>query len=65
MKGKKNDYSMSFFDKDGQRVLFLEYVHDTKKAERWADAKQFPWTVAKIWNRRSREFVDKIEKGVT
>ncbi len=59
MKGKKNDFSMSFWDADGKRVLFLEYVHDTEAAKRWASSKNINWVRVNIYDRRTR---DKIEQ---
>jgi hypothetical protein len=58
MKGKKNDFSMSFWDKDGTRVLFLEYVHDTEAAKRWAKAKNINWVLVNIYDRRTRQKVE-------
>lgn len=36
MKGKKNDFSMSFW-KSGKRIFFMEYVHDTQAPIKWLD----------------------------
>jgi hypothetical protein len=38
MKGKKNDFSMSFYA-NKERVLFIEYVHDTSTAIQWMEEK--------------------------
>lgn len=59
MKGLKNDYSMSFYN-DNQRVLFLEYVHNTDTAIEWINQKKIAWTHAMIYNRRTRQKVDRI-----
>lgn len=59
MKGKQNDYSISFFNGE-QRVLFLEFVHDTSKAVEWVKGKRKEWTHANVYDRRSREFVTRI-----
>lgn len=59
MKGKKNDYSMTFY-KNNDRVLFIEFVHDTEKAIKWVENKNLSWTHAMIYERRTREKVDRI-----
>ncbi len=59
MKGRKNDYSISFF-KQTERVLFLEFVHDTKRAVQWINSKQIEWTHGNIYDRRKREFITRI-----
>lgn len=59
MKGKKNDYSMTFYKKD-ERVLFMEFVHDTEKAIKWVEKNNLSWTHAMIYERRTREKVDRI-----
>lgn len=60
MKGKQNDYSVSFYNGDKKR-LFLEYVHDTDKALRWVATKQIQWTHANVYNRRTREFITQLK----
>lgn len=62
MKGKKNDFSISFFNED-QRVLFLEYVHDTQKAVVWVNKKGITWSHGNIYERRTREFLKQIKVG--
>ncbi len=59
MKGKKNDYSMTFYNGEDKR-LFLEFVHSTEKAVEWVNAKQIIWTHAMIYDRRTREKVGRI-----
>lgn len=59
MKGKKNDFSMTFYNND-ERVLFLEFVHNTEKAIKWVDNTKKAWTHAMVYNRRTREKVDRI-----
>ena len=59
MRGKKNDFSMTFYNGE-ERRLFLEYVHDTEKAINWANSKGIEWTHAMVYNRRTREKVDRI-----
>lgn len=59
MKGKKNDYSISFFNK-AERVLFMEFVHDTKKAVEWINSKNKEWTHGNIYDRRERTFISRI-----
>jgi hypothetical protein len=59
MKGKKNDFSISFYNKE-ERVLFLAYVHDTQKAIDWVEKKRITWTHANIYDRRSREFLERV-----
>lgn len=59
MKGKKNDYSITFFNEDEKR-LFLEFVHSTEKAISWVRSQNINWTHANIYDRRSREFITRI-----
>jgi len=59
MKGKKNDYSMTFYNRE-ERRLFLEYVHNTKKAIEWVRSKNIPWTHAMIYDRRTRKKIERI-----
>jgi len=59
MKGKKNDFSMTFYKND-DRVLFLEFVHNTEKAIKWAEEKKIAWTHAMVYNRRTREKLDRV-----
>lgn len=59
MKSKKNDFSISFYFRD-ERVMFLEYVHDTEKAIKWIESKRIEWTHAMVYNRRTREKIDRI-----
>jgi len=61
MIGRKNDFSMTFYNGEEKR-LFLEFVHDTKKAIEWVNSKSILWTHAMIYNRRTREKIDRIEK---
>ena len=59
MKGKKNDFSMTFYDGEKKR-LFMEYVHDTNKMINWVNSKQIEWTHAMVYDRRTREKVNRI-----
>jgi hypothetical protein len=59
MKGKKNDYSMTFY-KGEEKRLFLEFVHSTDKAVEWVNNKGIEWTHAMIYERRTRLKVDRI-----
>lgn len=52
MKGKKNDFSMSFFYQ-GNRVLYLHYVHNTDSAIRWVTAKNIKFDAYAIFDRRN------------
>jgi hypothetical protein len=54
---------MSFWDKDGVRVLFLEYVHDTEAAKRWAKAKNINWVLVNIYDRRTRLKIEQQKNG--
>ena len=60
MIGKKNDFSMTFYN-DQVRALFLEYVHSTEKAIKWVNEKSIAWTHAMIYDRRTREKIDRIK----
>lgn len=59
MRGKKNDFSMTFYNGE-ERRLFLEYVHDTNKAIAWVNSRQIQWTHAMIYDRRTRQPLDRI-----
>lgn len=59
MIGKKNDYSMTFYNGSEQR-LFLEFVHNTDKAIAWCQGKGISWTHANIYERRTRKFLKRI-----
>lgn len=59
MKGKKNDFSMTFYS-NNDRVLFLEYVHKTETAINWINKKGIQWTHSVIYERRTRAFLDRI-----
>lgn len=56
MKGKKNDFSLSFYEMHESR-LFMEFVHSTEKSIKWANDKGIVWQYVNIYNRRSREFI--------
>lgn len=62
MKGRKNDFSMSFYN-DQERTMFLAYVHDTDKAVRWCDSKGVNWTHYVVYDRRTREQIKRVLKG--
>lgn len=59
MKGHKNDFSMTFYNGEEKR-LFLEFVHDTNKAIGWVNAKRIEWTHAMLYDRRTREKIERI-----
>lgn len=59
MKGRKNDFSITFYNGEEKR-LFLEFVHDTDKAISWLKSKDIKWTHAIIYERRTREKLRKI-----
>jgi hypothetical protein len=59
MKGRKNDYSISFFNEE-EKVMFLEFVNDTKLAIKWVNEKGIIWTHGNVYNRRTREFLTRI-----
>jgi len=59
MKGKKNDFSMTFYNGEDRR-LFLGFVHDTEKAVKWIEEKGIEWTHSMVYDRRTREKVDRI-----
>lgn len=61
MQGKKNDFSMTFYNQEEKR-LFLEFVHNTDKAIRWVEIKKIEWTHAMIYDRRTREKVMRISR---
>jgi hypothetical protein len=64
MKGKKNDFSMSFYANKG-RVLFIEYVHDTRVAIQWMEDKRIAWDYANVYERRSRKYVERLYKNAS
>lgn len=59
MKGKKNDFSMTFYNSE-EKVMFLEFVHDTETAQKWMRNKNINWTHAMIYDRRTREKIERI-----
>lgn len=59
MKGKKNDYSMTFYNGE-ERRLFMQYVHNTETAIKWVNDKGIIWTHAMVYDRRTREKVTRI-----
>ena len=61
MQGKKNDFSMTFYNQEEKR-LFLEFVHNTDKTIRWVESKKIEWTHAMIYDRRTREKVMRISR---
>lgn len=61
MKGRKNDYSMTFYNGE-ERRLFLAFVHDTDKAIVWVEQKRIEWTHAMIYDRRTRETIKRISR---
>jgi len=60
MKGKKNDFSMSFY-LNGKRVMFLGYVHDTRKACKWMESKRLRFDYFRLYERRTRKDLGKYE----
>ncbi len=50
---------MTFYNQE-QRVLFLEYVNNTDKAVKWVDSKSIEWTHAMIYERKTRQKLDRI-----
>lgn len=60
MKGKKNDYSVTFYDGE-ERRLFLEFVHNTDAAIEWVRKQRINWTHAMVYNRRTREKITRLD----
>jgi len=70
MKGRKNDFSMTFFIRSSEKgndrqVLYLQYVHDTDKAILWCKKNNINWDYANIYNRRTREYIKRIYNPVS
>jgi len=61
MQGKKNDFSMTFYNRE-ERTMFLEFVHNTNKAIVWINQKNIQWTHAMVYNRRTKEKLERIIK---
>lgn len=61
MQGKKNDFSMTFYNGE-ERTMFLEFVHNTNKAIVWINQKNIQWTHAMVYNRRTKEKLERIIK---
>lgn len=59
MKGKKNDFAMTFFYFK-KKVLHLHFVHNTDKAIKWTNDKNIQWGHANIYDRRTGEFLKRI-----
>lgn len=62
MKGKKNDFSMTFYNGE-ERRLFLEYVHNTAKAVQWINEKNIAWTHYIVYCRRTRKKLDRVVRN--
>lgn len=58
--GKKNDYSITFYNVD-DKVMFLEYVHIVKVAVKWVNDKGIQWTHGNVYDRRERNFLKQIK----
>lgn len=56
---------MSFWNEQGERVLFLQYVHTIKAAISWADGNRIIWHHANVYNRKTRELIKQIKKEAT
>lgn len=56
---KKNDKSITFYNGE-EKVMFLEYVNSIPNACRWVESKGIIWTHAMIYNRKTREKLDRI-----
>jgi len=63
MKGKKNDYSITFYN-DQERRLFLEYVHNTNKAVAWVNSKGIEWTHYVVYDRRTRKQLERVKREI-
>lgn len=50
---------MTFYDKE-ERTMFLQYVHNTNKAIEWVNAKSIQWTHAMVYDRRTREKLERV-----
>lgn len=50
---------MTFYNGEEKR-LFMEFVHNTDTAINWVNGKGIQWTHAMIYNRRTREKLDRI-----
>ena len=59
MKSNKNEFSMTFYLEE-ERTLFLEYVNNTEKAIKWYEGKGKSWSHCMIYNRKTREKLDRI-----
>ena len=59
MKETKNNFSMTFYFGE-EKKLFLEYVHNTKTAIELVNKKNILWTHAMVYNRRTREKIERI-----
>lgn len=60
MKGKKNDFSVTFYNREEKR-LFMEFVHDTEDAERWMKKNNIEWTHAMVYERRTRKTLTRLK----
>jgi len=60
MKGKKNDFSVTFYNGEEKR-LFMEFVHDTEDAERWMKKNNIEWTHAMVYERRTRKTLTRLK----
>ena len=59
MNNKENSFSVTFYNGQ-QKVMFLEFVQHQKKAIDWVNKKGIVWTWCNVWNRRTREHLERI-----
>lgn len=62
---KKNDYSITVFNKENQYLGFIKYVHNIKYTANWLNnSRRFnQWYYMNIYNRRSRNFIKRVYRN--
>lgn len=59
MKGKKNDFSITFYNGEEKR-LFMEFVQDTNDTIRWMKRQGIEWTHGMLYERRTRRTIGRL-----
>jgi len=59
MKGKDNDFSITFYNGEEKR-LFMEFVQDTNYTIKWMRRKGIEWTHGMLYERRTKRTIGRI-----
>lgn len=58
-RSKKNDFSVTFYNRE-DKIMFFRYCHNFSSAAQWMMKKNKIWTHAMVYNRRTRESLERI-----